>query len=55
MNYHPPGYDEAGFAAGCTQAAALDLPGFHAEIEALLDALRADPERPRSRRTRRGS
>lgn len=37
------GYDEAGFGAGRAQAAALELPGFHAEIEALLAALRADP------------
>ncbi|MFN7145019.1 MAG: dienelactone hydrolase family protein, partial [Myxococcota bacterium] len=37
------GYDEAGFAAGRAQAAALDLAGFHADIEALVDALRKDP------------
>lgn len=36
------GYDEAGFAAGRAQAAALDLQGFHAEIEALVATLRAD-------------
>ena len=37
------GYDEAGVAAGRTQVAALDLGKLHAELDALVRALRADP------------
>ncbi len=37
------GYDEAGFAAGRARAAALDLRGFHADVDAVLAALRSEP------------
>ncbi|MDP2312924.1 MAG: dienelactone hydrolase family protein [Pseudomonadota bacterium] len=37
------GYDEAGFAAGRTEVAALDLAHLHAELGSLVNTLRADP------------